>query len=343
MEMWGAMAEEPSSTADVEIIMVPRERYAPTVDAIEAVTATAPDGVRLVVVRGGMPRDVVRSISRLRRTQVDIVGPHRHLAPNAARSIGLAHTSARYVIFVDNDIAPSPMWVEPLLRTAAECDAWAVRPLVLQEVRGRVTVHESGGDCHLERRGSFTTLVETHRHLGMAADAVPALTRERVELFEFHTVLFDRARLVALGGPDERMLSQGDHLDLALRVNAAGGSIWLEPRSGVTYGIPERVGIRDLPFFLGRWSPSWNAASRRALSLKHGVDDPGDPYRTWGYPESHRTYAWVPLGRTASAVSGHSTPLVLAARFDRFAGRHLAELSLRMSPRWRGGGLQQES
>lgn len=335
------MGGELRSTADVEIVMVPRERYAPTIESIEAVLTTAPDDVRLVLVRGGMPRSMVNAVERLDRSRIEVVGPPRHLAPNAARAIGLAHASARYVIFIDNDVIPSTGWVEPLLRAAAECDAWAVRPLVLQRVGDRVTVHDAGGDCHLEPRGGVTTLVESHRHVGLVAADIPPLHRERVELFEFHAVLFDRTRLVALGGPDERMLSQGDHLDVALRIHAAGGSVWLDPDSLVTYDIPERVRLRDLPFFLGRWSSSWTAASRRAFCQKHGVDDPDDPYQTWGYPEIHRTYAWLPIGRVSSTVFRRSPPRAAAKRFDRIAGRHLAELALRVSPRWRGGGLQE--
>lgn len=325
----------------VDVVMVPRERYAPTLDSVQRVLATAPSDTTLILVRGGMPQGIAKRAAEL-DGRVRVVGPRKHLAPNAARAIGLQRTTARYVIFIDNDVLPEEGWVEPLVRAAVEEDAWVVRPVVLQRIGERVTVHETGGLCHVERRGSVTTLVETHRHAGCAPEEVALLGREQVELFEFHTALFDRERLVQLGGPDERMLSQGDHLDLALRVQAAGGSIWLEPTSVVTYAIPHRVALPDLPFFLGRWSHSWTVDSRRAFSAAHGVDDPDDPCGTWRYPDLHRAYAWVPFGRVASTVLRRSTPVFAARRFDRLVGRRLAEVALRTDPRWKDGGLQAE-
>lgn len=327
---------------DVDVVMVPRERYEPTGECLRHVLETVPEDVRIVVVRGGMPDRMVDAVKTRGAGRVTVVGPARHLAPNAARSIGLRHATARFVAFVDNDIEPAAGWLERLVDAATERDAWAVRPTVLQRARGEVAVHEAGGDCHLERRGSVTTLVETHRFFGQPLDVLESLGPEAVELFEFHTVLFDRQKLIDLGGPDETMLSQADHLDLALRVRSAGGSIWLEPAAEVTYTIPNRIRLRDLPFFLGRWSRTWNVASRDAFCAKHEVDDPGDPFQTWRYPELHRAYAWLPIGRITARLLRRSDSVEMARRFDRFVGRHLAEVALRSAPRWRGGGLEDE-
>lgn len=327
---------------NVDVVMVPRERYAPTLESLRGVLDTIPQDSRVILVRGGMPEPVEKQAVDLDPGRIDVVGPRRHLAPNAARAIGLQHTTARYVIFIDNDVLPDAGWVEPLVATAEQEDAWVVRPVVLQRVGDRVTIHETGGHCHLEQRGSVTTLVETHRHAGGPPEEIASLRREQVELFEFHTALFDRDRLVHLGGPDERMRSQGDHLDLALRVRAAGGSIWLEPASVVTYTIPQSIGLRDLSFFLGRWSHSWTASSRRDFCSTHGIDDPDDPCDTWRYPDVHRAYAWVPIGRVASTLLRRPTPMYAARRFDRLVGRRLAEAALRADPRWKHGGLQAE-
>jgi glycosyltransferase involved in cell wall biosynthesis len=287
-----------------------------------------------------MPRRIVREVLAVAGGRVTVVGPCRHLAPNAARSIGLRSATARYVVFIDNDVVPSPGWLEALTRTAMAHDAWVVRPLVLQRHGGEVTVHESGGECHLEEHDGVVTLVETHRHLGCQLDEVRSLHTEEVELFEFHAVLFDRARLVALGGPDERVRSVGDHLDLALRVRAAGGSVWFEPAAEIAYVVPHRLALRDYPFFLGRWSPSWTVASRTTFLTEHGVNDPDDPHETWLFPELHRAYAWLPVGRLASLVTRRPITRGVAKRFDRFVGRHLATAVQRFAPRWRGGGLE---
>lgn len=325
---------------DVELVVVPRERYRPTVKCLREVLATVPSHVRVTLVRGGMPSRMVREVMALDGGRVQVVGPARHLAPNAARSIGLRGASARYVAFIDNDVLPSPGWLEALTRAAVAHDAWVVRPIVLQRVGRDVTVHEMGGDCHLEEHSSVITLVERHGHIGEKLQEVGPLHAAQVELFEFHAVLFDRARLQALGGPDEKMRSQGDHLDLALRVHSAGGSVWLEPTAEVAYVVPDQLALRDLPFFLGRWSPSWTAASRDAFCAKHGVNDPDDPSDIWGFPERHRSYAWLPIGRLASFVLRRPVTQGVAKRFDRYIGRHVADTVQRVAPRWRGAGLE---
>lgn len=323
---------------EVEIVVVPRERYAPTLETLRHVVATVPHDVPVTLVRGGMPDRMATAARALYDGRVAVIGPARHLAPNAARHIGLTASSARFVVFVDNDVVTTPGWLEPLVDAATSTTAWVVRPLVLQRVAGAVSVHEAGGDCHLARHGATTTLVDLHRHQGRTLDEVGPLLAESVELFEFHTVLFDREKLLALGGPDEAMRSQGDHLDLVLRVHAAGGLVWFEPASRVVYLIPEHLAVRDLAFFLGRWSPAWNRASERAFFAKHGVNDLTDPYETWRYPDAHRAYAWLPIGRPVAKLVRRPIAGGVARRFDRFIGRHIAQVVQRAAPRWQGDG-----
>ena len=323
---------------DVEIVVVPRERYAPTLETLRHVVATVGNDVAVTLVRGGMPDRMVSAVRALYDGRVVVIGPARHLAPNAARHIGLAASSARFVVFVDNDVVTTPGWFEPLVDAANATGAWVVRPLVLQRVAGVESVHEAGGDCHLAHSGATTTLVDLHRYQGRTLAEIGPLHGESVELFEFHTVLFDREKLLALGGPDEAMRSQGDHLDLVLRVHAAGGLVWFEPASRVVYVIPDHLAVRDLPFFLGRWSPAWNRASERAFFAKHGVNDRTDPYETWRYPDAHRAYAWLRIGRPVAKLVRRPIADGVARRFDRFVGRHIAQVVQRTAPRWQGDG-----
>ncbi|MBA3294528.1 MAG: hypothetical protein H0T40_12575 [Geodermatophilaceae bacterium] len=60
---------------------------------------------------------------------------------------------------------------------------------------------------------------------------------------------------------DQLLLSTREHLDLCLQIVEAGGSVWLEPASVVTYVTPPPVVRPDSPYFLLRWSESWNVAS----------------------------------------------------------------------------------
>jgi GT2 family glycosyltransferase len=325
--------------ATAEVVMVVRERYAPTLTSVQAVLDTTPADVRVTLVRGGMPRSVERALGALGEPRVRVIGPHRHLAPNAARRLGLAAATARFVAFVDNDLVPRSGWLEHLVQTATETDAWVVRPLVLQHGSGRTTIHDAGGDCHVETRDGHRVLVESHRYAGLEQPAAPPLVREPVPMFEFHAVLFERERLAGIGGPDARMRTQAEHLDLCLRIAAAGGTIWLEPDAVVVYELPERLGPRDLAFFLGRWSRSWNDATRRAFEAAHGVDDPDDVSFTWRYADLHRSYAWLPLVRPVTRTLRAGSGRWAAGRIDAAIGRHLAELALRLAPGWRGDGM----
>jgi glycosyltransferase involved in cell wall biosynthesis len=324
----------------VEIVVVPRELYNPTPACMAKLVQSVPSDVAITLVQGGMPDKVLRSLTT-HGDRIRIVGPRRHLAPNAARNIGLTHTSAPYVVFIDNDVETQPGWIEPLVRLAQETGATAVRPITLQRFGDSVTVHEAGGDCHLEYEADTVTLVENHRLSRAPVSATASLVSAPVEMFEFHCVLFDRLRLLALGGPDEHMKSQGDHLDLALRIQNDGGSVWLAADSTVTYVVPSKLAITDMPFFLGRWSPSWNQQSHAAFAARHGQVD----YQqlTWQYGDLHRTYAWRPwfrlLGKGTRVLTQRDPTARLSIIFDRAIGAHLAGLILRMSPRWRGDGV----
>lgn len=322
----------------IEIVMVVRERYEPTLDALDAVLRSTPPDVGVVLVPGGWTAKSIRRARILGGDRVRIVGPRRHLAPNAARRIGLRSSCADLVVFVDNDIRVEEGWLEPLIDAARTEDAWVVRPIVLQDVKGRVSIHESGGDCRLDRIGGSVKLVESHRHAGRTLEDIGPLSREVIEMFEFHTVLFDRQRLVDLGGPDQRMLAQGDHLDLALRVRDAGGQVWLEPASRVTYDVPSRIRWRDLSFFLGRWSPRWNSSSRDSFAATHGIDPDLGPW-TWSFADRQRRIAWSMLDLLWARMVPRAAGRKPAERFDSLIGRRLADFVLVLDPRWRGGGL----
>lgn len=329
---------------DVHVVVVPRERYSGTARRLAGLIATLPPEVTVTVVAGGMPTRERRRVAAVADavgsagdggSRVEVVGPHHHLAPNSARALGLARARRRWVAFVDNDVAPDPGWLEPLVATAEAEGAWAVRPLVLSTLRSRTIVHDAGGSCHLVEHDGRIVIQEHHAHFGEPADRLPALHTSRVELFEFHTVLFDRERLVELGGPDEALLSTAEHLDLGLRLADAGGTIWLEPSSVVRYEVPERLALRDLPFFLGRWSPSWNRRTRSAFCARHGVDPTVDPCFTWGYADQHRSYAWLQAGRWASRTLRRGSAQGAARRIDDLVGARLADASLRLDPAWR--------
>jgi hypothetical protein len=76
----------------------------------------------------------------------------------------------------------------------------------------------------------------------------------------------------ALGPLDESLRSTREHLDLCLAIHRAGGEVWFEPASRVTYSTPPPVALRDVPYFWLRWSEAWTAESLERFVAKHGLD-----------------------------------------------------------------------
>ena len=83
---------------------------------------------------------------------------------------------------------------------------------------------------------------ENHRLMGHAIDEMPALTREPTGYIEFHCVLVSRSAYDSCFPLDEALRSSRDHCDLTLKVQDAGGEIWLEPSVTVTQlAMPDRL------------------------------------------------------------------------------------------------------
>ena len=74
---------------------------------------------------------------------------------------------------------------------------------------------------------------------------------------------------------------------------AAGGEVYLEPDSIVTYVPPPPLTKTDLPYFLLRWSHAWNLTSVERFRAKWNLDanDPG-LFELLDWLGRHRRIAW---------------------------------------------------
>ena len=70
---------------------------------------------------------------------------------------------------------------------------------------------------------------------------------------------------------DEELLSQHEHIDFCLSVRDAGGSVYIEPKAVTSYVPPPPCEWSDLPYFMLRWSETWNLATIRHFNQKWGV------------------------------------------------------------------------
>jgi GT2 family glycosyltransferase len=257
----------------VTIVVVPRERFNLSLVSLDTIYAHTETPFDLVYVDGNSPKGVRAQLQEsAKKRGFTLVRRNRYLSPNEARAIGLAEVRTPYVVFVDNDLLVTPKWLDVLVRCADETGAWAVGPLYLEGDPADEIIHMAGGDLEFSGERPRRQFSTHHRLQGVPVSEAPEpVRREPCGFVEFHCMLvrtsaFEKVSL------DQQLLSTREHLDLCLQIAEAGGSVWLEPASVVTYVTPPPVVGPDIPYFLLRWSESWNVASLAHFCDKYGID-----------------------------------------------------------------------
>lgn len=259
----------------VTIVVVPRDRFSEAAASLASVYALTTFPFRLVYVDAGGPHSLKVHLDRVaRQHQFEIVRTDGYLSPNRARNLGFSHVETPYVVFIDNDIQVAPGWLDALVECAEETGASVVGPLCCMGRPEHEVIHVAGGTLRFETTGGRRRLRESSRFVAKrVADVRTDLRREPTELLDFHGLLVRSETLRLIGGLDEAFLSSCDHLDLCLSVRSAGGTIYLEPRSVITFLNPPPVAAADLPFFLLRWSDAWNRATVERFRTKWRLTD----------------------------------------------------------------------
>jgi len=261
--------------ASVTAALIPREGFARAVETLDELVATVDDDVPIVVVESGAPAsfrrhvDVVGARRNLRR-----VGGEHYTFPNAARNLAFAAVDTDLVVFVDNDLALEPGWLEPLVRCVEETpSAWAVAPLILQPPLDSPTVHFATSRCRVFERDGARVFENVHDHPNEPLeDVLQTVRRGPTDLVEFHCVLVRSDAMRRIGPLDEELRSMLEECDFSLAIRAAGGRIWVEPSARVF--VSRYHDRANLTVGLVRWSRSRNRHSARRFAAKHGLDDP---------------------------------------------------------------------
>jgi hypothetical protein len=283
--------------------MVPRETFSRFPAALEHLVDTVPVATRVVAVDAGSPLEVHRRLLSIAQERgVLLLRVDRFLSPNEARVLALGYFSTPYVMFIDNDAFGDEGWLEYLEACAAETGAWAVGPLygIGHPDQGRV--HMAGGRNRLIERNGRVDLQEMHFHSeGELMATRGAVERSPTELIEFHGVLFrtDALDCVPL---DIGYLSMFEHNAMCLKILDAGGTIWLEPRSRVTYWPVTELTVDDRAYFEQRWSHHWNRASARHFAAEFGISESDVlNQQQFQFGSNHRVHGSA-LGRLAALV-----------------------------------------
>ncbi len=291
----------------VTVAIVPRERFSYANTSLDNVLATTTSDCDLVYIDGNSPPEVRDYVAcQAEANAFRVVRREEYLSPNQARNLAVQHARTKYIVFVDNDVLVSPGWLEALVQCAEQTGAWVVGPIYCEGLPAATRIHMAGGDARLSETDGRRVLHESHRHFGKPlAEVRPQLKREPTEQIEFHCALVRREVFDRLGPLDEQLWSAAEHTDLCLAVREAGGEVFLEPDSVVTYVPPPPLARSDREYFALRWSDAWNVASVEHFRAKWNLtgDDPSLAFLS-GWLAKHRQLAWHRVNAAARLLGG---------------------------------------
>ncbi len=272
---------KPSTTEQplVTIVVVPRERFSCTQESLESIYQHTDIPFKLIYVDGNSPAKVRSYLeTQAQEKQFQIIRTDYYLSPNHARNIGLSQVKTKYLVFADNDIIVSPGWLQALVNCAEETGATVVGPLMCEKEPVHEIVHFAGGECRIitDIKGKRHLREKMYKQKQMVRDVHPQLKRTQTELAEFHCVLVRTEIFERIGFLDEAMLCTKEHLDFCLTVVQAGGKVYFEPDSIVTYVPGPPLEWTDIHFYMLRWSDAWTLESFQRIQEKWNlVEDDG--------------------------------------------------------------------
>lgn len=288
----------------VTIVVVPRERFSCTQASLESIYQHTDIPFKLVYVDGNSPKKVRSYLEKqAKEKDFQLLRTNYYLPPNHARNLGLNHVDTKYLVFIDNDVIVSQDWLSEMLTCAEETGAMVVTPLVCEREPVHEIVHCAGGENRIvtDVHGKKHLREKMYKQMKKVADVRPQMQRTPTELAEFHCMLVRTDIFERVGHLDEKMLCTKEHLDFCMMVAQAGGSIYFEPASIVTYVPGPPLEITDVHFYMLRWSNAWTLNSLEHLRQKWNLTEDGyfkTKYKKLGW--RRRSTIVKPLSRRLS-------------------------------------------
>ena len=323
------MKDSPIKEPLVTIIIVPRERFSFTRESLESIYQHTQTPFRLVCVDGGSPRAVQRYLqTQAREKGFQLIRTDHYLSPNHARNLGLRQANTKYIVFMDNDVIVTSGWLAELVRCGEETGAAIVSPLICQGAPVHQTIHCAGGESGVRqeidsdqvKRHMIEKIYRQGQKLPQVRDQ---LQRQQTGLAEFHCMMARREIFDKLGPLDEGLLNTKEHVDLCIAVGQAGGTVYLEPRSVVTYLFGSSLKLADLPFYALRWSDDWELATLHRLRDKWNLAE--DEY----FRAKYKSLGW----RRQMAITGPLSRRLAFGCNSRFLHKILIHLEKRLNRR----------
>lgn len=262
----------------VTIVVSPRERFSCARESLESIYEFTDTPFKLVYVDGNSPSKVQSYLQEQAETKgFELIRTNYYLSPNHARNIGLTHVNTKYLVFIDNDVIVSPGWLQALIQCAEETGATVVGPLMCQEKPLHEIVHFAGGESHVlvDNTGRRRIREKMYKQGHRVPELRNQLQRKQTELAEFHCVLVRTQIFETIGFLDEQLMNTKEHLDFCMTVAEAGGTIYFEPASIVTYVPGPPLELTDLHYYMLRWSDAWTMTSLNRLREKWNLAEDG--------------------------------------------------------------------
>ncbi|TAE69716.1 MULTISPECIES: glycosyltransferase [unclassified Microcoleus] len=264
----------------VTIVVSPRERFSYSRESLESLYEHTETPFSLIYVDGNSPSMIQQYLElQAKEKGFQLLRTETYLAPNEARNLALDRVETEYVLFIDNDVVVTPGWLDRLLECATETKASVVCPLTCIGNPLHETIHLAGGEARivLEQKPGKTKVKrkvhEKHHFVNRpVAEVREQLHRSQCEFAEFHCMLVRTEIFTRIGKLDEALLSTREHIDFCMSVTNAGGTIYCETDSVVTY-VPGPLQWSDFSFFMLRWSDAWEVASLEHFRTKWNLTE----------------------------------------------------------------------
>jgi hypothetical protein len=115
-----------------------------------------------------------------------------------------------------------------------------------------------------EQTGKWQVHEKTYYQNRKVLEVLDRLKRQPIGFVEFHAMLVRTEIFARIGMLDEGFSCTKEYLDFCMTVTQAGGTVYFEPASVVTFLThPPAPPLQwdDLPYFMVRWSDAWELAS----------------------------------------------------------------------------------
>lgn len=251
------------------IVVTPRERYSIVQRTLESLILHTPKNYPIIYVAGGAPPDISAYLTAKCTEQgYQLILQPKFIAPNVARNLGLAQTTTKYIIFLENDVVVEQGWIDALIQCAEEEAADIVSPLCLMGEPVHQNLHSFGGTLIIEHIEEKPYLRESHHCEPICLRTHPKrLTRIASDYSEFHCALVRRSVFDQIGLLDEKIVGAAEHIDLALHLRKLNCRGFAEPTAIVSY-LTTSYTIADLDTYTLRWSDEWHFPTMKHLCEK---------------------------------------------------------------------------